>query len=64
MLVFSRKIGETFYIGDDISVTIVGVKQQQVRIGMRAPKNVLVHRQEICERTKAEEKNTDPDIPG
>jgi carbon storage regulator len=54
MLILTRRVGETIRIGDDVSVTVLGVKGSQVRLGMAAPKNVAVHREEIFERIKAE----------
>lgn len=55
MLILTRRVGESLVIGDDISITVLGVKGNQVRIGIDAPKNVSVHRQEIYERIKHEE---------
>jgi len=57
MLVLTRRIGEIIRIGPDIVVTILGVNGSQVRIGVDAPKNVTVHREEVFERIK-HEKNT------
>lgn len=55
MLLITRRPGETLMIGDDITVTVIAVKGQQVRIGISAPRSVPVHREEIYERIKAEE---------
>jgi carbon storage regulator len=54
MLVLTRRVGETLMIGDDVTVTALGVKGNQVRIGIDAPREVAVHREEIYERIKAE----------
>lgn len=59
MLILTRRIGETLMIGDDISVTVLGVKGNQVRIGVNAPKDVAVHREEIFDRIKKEEDFSD-----
>jgi carbon storage regulator len=55
MLILTRRTGETTHIGDDVTVTVLGVKGNQVRIGINAPKNVAVHREEIFERIKREQ---------
>lgn len=52
MLILTRKVGETLMVGDDITVTILGVKGNQVRVGIKAPKNVPVHREEIYNKVK------------
>jgi carbon storage regulator len=57
MLILTRRVGETLMVGDDITVTVLGVKGNQVRIGVNAPKNVAVHREEIFERIKHEQNN-------
>lgn len=55
MLILTRRVGETLMIGNDVTVTVLGVKGNQVRIGINAPKNVAVHREEIYERIKREQ---------
>jgi carbon storage regulator len=56
MLILSRREGETVMIGSDVTVTVLGIKGNQVRIGISAPKNVAVHREEIFERIKREQR--------
>lgn len=55
MLILTRRVGERLMIGDEISVTVLGVKGNQVRIGVHAPADVSVHREEIYERIRAEQ---------
>ncbi|MFY1026188.1 carbon storage regulator [Actinobacillus seminis] len=55
MLILTRKVGESLLIGDDISVTILNIRGNQVKIGVDAPKDVSVHREEIYQRIKEEQ---------
>ena len=55
MLSLTRRVGETLMIGDEVTVTVLGVKGNQVRIGVNAPRDVTVHREEIYERIKQEQ---------
>lgn len=57
MLILTRRLGETLKIGDNVDVTILGVKGNQVRVGIEAPNNVTVHREEIYIRGQNEEKS-------
>ena len=54
MLILTRRVGESLMIGDDVAVTVLGVKGNQVRLGVDAPREVAVHRQEIYERIQAD----------
>lgn len=55
MLILTRTVGRSICIGDNITVTVLGVNHGQVRIGVQAPKEIPVHREEVAERIKAEE---------
>ena len=55
MLILTRRVGETVMIGDTVTVTVLQVRGNQVRVGINAPKNVLVHREEIYKRIKEEQ---------
>jgi carbon storage regulator len=55
MLILTRRVGETFIIGDDIKITVCSVRNGQVRIGIEAPKDVSIHRKEVYERIQREE---------
>lgn len=59
MLILTRRVGETLMVGDEVSVTVLGVKGNQVRLGVNAPKDVAVHREEIYERIKSEQDPVD-----
>lgn len=61
MLILTRRVGEAVVIGEEVTVTVLGVKGNQVRIGVNAPKTVSVHREEIFERIKNEQKDAGPD---
>ena len=63
MLILTRRVGETVVIGDDVTVTVLGVKGNQVRLGINAPRDVAVHREEIYDRIRREqtEKESEPE---
>jgi carbon storage regulator len=56
MLILTRRVGETIMIGEEITCTVLGVKGNQVRVGISAPKQIPVHREEIYERIKREQR--------
>lgn len=62
MLILTRRVGETLIIGDDVVITILGVKGNQVRVGINAPKNVSIHREEIYNKIH-QTQDTNDEIP-
>jgi carbon storage regulator len=64
MLILTRRVGETFIIGDDIKITVCSVRNGQVRIGIEAPKHVSIHRKEVYERIQREDSSEgESDLP-
>ena len=61
MLILTRRVGETLMIGDNITITVLGVKGNQVRIGVNAPKDIAIHRKEIYQRILKEKQLDGPD---
>ena len=61
MLILTRRVGESLMIGDDVNVTVLGIRGNQVRIGVNAPRDVAVHREEIYDRIQQEK--GDGDVP-
>ena len=60
MLILTRRVGESLMIGDDVTITVLGVKGNQVRIGVDAPKEVAVHREEILNRIEEASAESEP----
>ncbi len=64
MLVLTRKVGESLIIGDNIKITICAVNNSQIRVGIQAPKDIEIHREEIYERIKKEKESSGNDYEG
>tara|TARA_Y100000766_G_C18600564_1_gene456441 strand:- start:364 stop:567 length:204 start_codon:yes stop_codon:yes gene_type:complete len=60
MLILTRRVGETLVIGDEVRITVLGARGNQVRMGVNAPKNVAVHREEIYQRIQSEKDSSQP----
>ena len=61
MLILTRRVGESLMVGDEVTVTVLGVKGNQVRIGVNAPRDVAVHREEIYNRIHEDDAKTPPE---
>ena len=59
MLILTRRVDESLKVGDDVTITVLGIKGGQIRIGISAPRNVAVHRQEVFERIRQERSEVD-----
>jgi len=59
MLILTRRVGETLMVGDEVTVTVLGINGNQVRVGVNAPKDIAVHREEIYQRIQREKGNSD-----
>ncbi len=64
MLILTRRVGESLMIGDEVKITVLGIKGNQVRIGINAPKEIAVHREEIYQRILDERNNPDRVVDG
>lgn len=64
MLILTRRVGETLMIGNQVTVTVLGIKGNQVRIGVNAPKDITVHRQEIYDRIRSNTPQEEVTLPG
>lgn len=63
MLILTRRVGESLMIGDDVSITVLGIKGNQVRLGVNAPKEISVHREEIYQRIQQEKAKAQEEVP-
>ncbi|MGH8603865.1 MAG: carbon storage regulator CsrA [Gammaproteobacteria bacterium] len=63
MLILTRRVGESLMIGDDVSITVLGIKGNQVRLGVNAPKEISVHREEIYQRIQQEKARAQEEVP-
>ncbi len=64
MLILTRRAGESLMIGDDVNITVLGIKGNQVRIGVNAPKEITIHREEVYLRIQEEQNNSDRVVNG